>query len=340
MLSNALTKGKTAEQIALFDAETMAKKLDAEIFPFTKVVAIEAASHTLTTADDNVFNYSKLVLALGAHAIKIPFAGNAANEVLSVNDLTDYTMFRQKLTGAKHITIIGPGLIGCEFANDLLNADFDVSIIGPSEQPMDKLLPKEIAKELADKLSQLGADWHFKTTTKSINKAVNGYSVELENGITIKTDLVLSAIGLRAHIELAEAAGLDVNRGVITDGSLQTSSKDIYALGDCAEVMGHNLLFIAPITAASKSLAQTLFGNVTAVKYPAMPVTIKTPCYPLVVSAPGPDVQGHWAIDAVESGFGAKALFVDESNALLGFVLSGDAVVEKRRLTGQLSDVL
>lgn len=341
MLSNALSKGKTAEQIVLFDAETMAKKLNAEIFSFTKIVAIDSESHALTTADGKVFNYSKLVLALGAHVIKIPFAGDASHDVLSVNDIIDYTIFRKKLTDAKHVTIIGPGLIGCEFANDLLNAGFEVSIIGPSEQPMDKLLPKEIAKELADRLSQLGADWHFKTTTKSINKAVNGYLVELENGITIETDLVLSAVGLRSHIELAEAAGLDVNRGVVTDSYLQTSAKDIYALGDCAEVSGHNLLFIAPITAASKSLAQTLSGSLTVVKYPAMPVTIKTPCYPLVVSPPSNDAQGAWNIEAVESGFGSsRALFTDKNKELLGFVLSGDAVSEKRSLAGQLADIL
>lgn len=343
MLSNALTKNKTADEIALFSPEEMAEKLNAEILIFTEVISIEPLSHTLLLTNKEgrgTLSYKQLILALGAHPIQLSIEGNAKDELLSINDLTDYTTFRKRLVDAKHIAIIGPGLIGCEFANDLANAGITTSIIGPGRLPMDNLLPREIAEELMSNLKNIGVKWHLSTTVKSVNKADIGYHLSLENGTEIYADLVLSAIGLHPNIALADNAGLKTNRGIITDEYLQTSANNIYALGDCAEVLGHNLLFIAPITAAAKALAKTLSGSVTAVKYPAMPVGIKTPCYPLVVASPAREVQGEWQIEVAESGFGLKALFMSKDNSLLGFALSGDLVTEKRSLTIQLPNVL
>jgi len=340
VLSNALSKGKTADQIAMFDAETMAEKLAAEIITNTHVDSIDAMQHQLTLSTGQVLQYKKCVLAVGAEPLSLPIKGDCSNEILSINDLADYTVFRQQLNNAKKVAIVGPGLIGCEFANDLIDAGYDVSIIGPNPQLMMGLLPERVATELAEKLTECGVEIHLNTVAKVINTASVGYSLTLENGDTIHADLVVSAIGLRSRTALARSAGLDVSRGVITDKYLQTSDQDIYALGDCAEIAGHNLLYIAPITAAAKSLANTLSGIKTAVKYPAMPVTIKTPCYPLVVAAPARDVSGQWRIETNESASGQKALFENDSNQLLGFVLSGDYVAEKRNLTAQIANLL
>ncbi|NOQ81809.1 MAG: hypothetical protein GQ548_04715, partial [Methylophaga sp.] len=238
------------------------------------------------------------------------------------------------------VAIIGPGLIGCEFANDLINVGTAVSVIGPSSLPMDALLPEPIAAELKITLANAGVDWHFETSTQSINYSDAGYEITLTNGEKLCADVVISAVGLRANIELAQAAGLSVNRGIVTDNTLQTSQPNIYALGDCAEVSGHNLLYIAPIMAAAKALASTLTGNLTPVKYPAMPVAVKTPSYPLITAPPVRDSIGEWQFEKAESGFGIKGLFVADNDDLLGFVLSGDAVSEKQALTKQLPELL
>jgi len=340
MLSNALTKGKSADDIAFFDAKTMADKLDATILTHTYVSQIDKEDHAIVLENGVTHYYSKLILAVGAKPIQLSVEGDAESDLLSVNDLVDYTLFRKKLVGAKHIAIIGPGLIGCEFANDLANAGVFTSVIGPSRTPMENLLPEKIGLELQHHLTELGVAWHLDTATKSINKTDKGYHLILENGDEIDADLVLSVIGLRAKIDLANTAGLKLNRGIVTDHYLRTSAEDIYALGDCAEVAGHQLLFIAPINYGAKALANTLTGAETKVNYPAMPVAIKTPCYPLVVAAPARDAVGEWQIVAAASGFGLKALFVSRHDELLGFVLSGDAVDEKRVLAGQLPTLL
>jgi len=340
MLSNALTKGKTADQIALFDAETMAGKLDATIMTHTVVTAIDAQARMISLGEAKTVDYSQLVLAVGAKPIRIPIDGDAADDVLSINNLADYALFRDKLSNAKRVAIIGPGLIGCEFANDLINVGTAVSVIGPSSLPMNALLPEPIAAELKMTLANAGVDWHFETSTQSINHTDSGYEITLTNGEKLNVDVVVSAVGLRANIDLAQAAGLNVNRGIITDNTLQTSQSNIYALGDCAEVSGHNLLYIAPIMAAAKSLASTLAGTVTAVRYPAMPVAVKTPSYPLITAPPLRDAIGEWQFEKAKSGFGIKGLFVAENDDLLGFVLSGDTVSEKQTLTKQLPELL
>lgn len=341
MLSNALSKGKTADQLSLSSAEAMAKTLGATVINNTKVKHIEPQNQTISIATNSPpISYKNLVLALGASPIRIHVDGNASNDVLSINTLDDYSTFRKQLVGAKHVAIIGPGLIGCEFANDLINTGIAVSVIGPSTLPMTGLVPEPIARELKTTLSKAGVDWYFESTVTSINHAKQGYQLTLSHGQQLQADVVISAIGLRSNTDLAKAMGLNTNNGIVTDEYLQTSQPNIYALGDCAEVSGHNLLYIAPILAAAKALAKTLSGETTAVKYPAMPVAIKTPIYPLVVASPEESATGNWTFEKAPSGFGIKGLFKSDNDTLLGFVLSGDTVSEKQALTKQLPHIL
>ena len=341
MLSNALSKDKTAEDIAMFDAGAMAKTLNAEIIINHVVTRISPQAHTLIMENGSQYHYKKLILAVGASPILLPIEGDAANEILSINTLLDYTVFRQRLVDAKHVALIGPGLIGCEFANDLIaSTDVRVSVIGPSSTPMDTVLPESVAVELQQHLSDAGVEWHLNATAKAIGFSDHGFDLTLSSEAVIKPDLVISAVGLRPNISLAFEAGLMVNRGVVTDEFLQTTEKDIYALGDCAEVKGHSLLFVAPLIAAAKALAKTLAGEITAVHYSAMPVAVKTPLYPLVVASPVEKAEGEWRFEKAGSGFGVKALFVGSDEHLLGFVLSGDYVKEKQALAKQLPDII
>jgi rubredoxin-NAD+ reductase len=342
MLSNALSKGKTAEQLSLSNSDAMAKTLNITIINNSIVSDIDPQLQTVTLTNAAPLHYKQLILALGATPIRNMLQGNATDDVLPINNLNDYTKFREQLVNANHVSIIGPGLIGCEFANDLINTGIAVSVIGPSKLPMEGLLPEPIATELKTTLSNVGVDWHLQNTVTTVNYATttNGYELTLSNGDLVQADIVISAIGLSPNIELAKTIGIKVKRGIVTDEYLQTSQPNIYALGDCAEVAGHNLLFIAPILAAAKALAKTLSGETTAVKYPAMPVAIKTPNYPLIVATPALLAKGAWQFESAPSGFGLKAVFTNDSAALLGFVLSGDMVSEKQALTKLLPDIL
>jgi rubredoxin-NAD+ reductase len=137
---------------------------------------------------------------------------------------------------------------------------------------------------------------------------------------------------------LAQAAGLNVERGVVVDRELRTSHENIYALGDCAEVEGQNLMYVMPLMACARALAQTLAGKPTAVTYGPMPVTVKTPACPLVVALINKGAQGQWKVEG--NGRDIKALCIDSDGKLLGYALTGAAVGEKLSLNKQLPPVL
>jgi rubredoxin-NAD+ reductase len=187
-------------------------------------------------------------------------------------------------------------------------------------------------------LEEKGATFHFGPLVQAVNKADKGVTVSLNSGATIAADMVVSGVGVRPRTELAAAAGLQTNRGITTNRLLETSAKNVYALGDCAEVDGHVLVFVAPLMAAARALGKTLAGESTEVVYPAMPVTIKTPACPVVESPVGPGTEGEWTITA--DGNSVKAEFHNANGDLLGFALTGDATKEKMALQKMLPAIL
>jgi rubredoxin-NAD+ reductase len=165
-----------------------------------------------------------------------------------------------------------------------------------------------------------------------------GLEAHLSDGEVVPCDVVVSAIGLRPRVDLAAAAGLQTGRGIMVDRQLKTSHANIYALGDCAEVDGLNLLYVMPLMSCARALAQTLAGNPTAVTYGAMPVTVKTPVCPLVVSPLPRGREGVWTVEG--QGADIKALCHDASGNLLGYALTGAAVMEKLALNKALPPLM
>jgi rubredoxin-NAD+ reductase len=302
------------------------------------VTAISPSNKYLVLQDGEKIDYDQLVLALGANQIRLPLEGNGTEEILSVNNLDDYRRFRNSLTTKKKISILGAGLIGCEFANDLVVAGYNVHVIDISTQPLGRLLPLAGGIFLQRKLEATGVIFHMDTITKRVDKTGKKLQLTFVNRKTLQTDIVLTAVGLVPHTSLAEEAGIKVNRGIVVNRSLQTSYNDIYALGDCAEVEGKVLPFVMPIMHAARALAATLAKKPTPVQYPAMPVLVKTPACPTVVSPPNPGTKGEWQVE--EASDGIKALFKDSENNLLGYALLGTAIKEKNSLTKELPPVM
>lgn len=336
-LSNAFAGNKAPEQIALGDATKMATQLNMRIEAETWVKAINAESHEITLEKNGetiTQPYSKLVLAVGANPIRLAIAGDGSDDIHVVNSLTDYRTFRENLSKRKdkRVVILGAGLIGCEFANDLLHSNYDVTVIDLAPQPLGRLLPNHVAEAFKTNLEQAGIKFALSTTVEKVTKVNDGedYAVTLANGQTLVADIVLSAIGLQPNIALAKEANIQTSRGIITNTLLETSQPDIYAVGDCAEVNGTLLPFVMPIMQQARALAKTLSGQSTNVHYPAMPVAVKTPAAPLTVLPAPLDVEVNWETEEFDDGMLAKA--ADGQGTLRGFVLLG-ATAGKQRLT-------
>jgi rubredoxin-NAD+ reductase len=315
----------------------MASQLSIDILAQTDVSAIDIAAQKLQTSSGPI-SYGKLVLALGADQIRIPLEGNAANEVITVNDLEDYEKFRQAIAGKKKVAILGAGLIGCEFANDLALGGYEIDVIDLAPQVLGRLLPEPAAKALQDKLSEAGVRWHFSTTVQTVNRNGDALEIQLANGHSISCDVVLSAVGLKPRLDLANTAGIKTGVGIQVNRHLETSLSNVYSLGDCAEVDGLVLPYVMPIMQAARALAPTLLGQVTALSYPAMPVMVKTPALPTVVSPPAKGTDGQWKTTVVEGGIEAR--FETSDGKLLGFALMGTATSQRAALTKELPPIL
>ena len=334
MLSNALAQGKSAAQLLNTTGIGMAAQLNLRLVSHAHVTAIDTAGQRVKTAEGE-HAYTSLVLALGADPIRLALAGDAAARVHSVNHLRDYAGFRAALEGKRSVVIFGAGLIGCEFANDLAGAGIAVRVIDPAAAPMASLLPPAIGNALAERLHAQGVHWHFGRTAARVDHSDAGYQVTLDDGSQLTADLVLSAVGLRPRVQMAAAAGITVERGIVVDRFLRSSAPQVYALGDCAQYEGRVLPYVLPIMNAARALGASLAGTPTPVVFPAMPVVVKTPALPIVVCPPAPGAAGAW--NALSAEDGTRMTFEDESGRLAGFALCGARTAERAALAKRMA---
>jgi rubredoxin---NAD+ reductase len=330
MLSNALAGNKTAATLVMKLADKMAAELNAEIVANTEAKHIDTALKRIVLADGRTFDYRDLVLALGADPIRLPLQGDAADAVLSVNDLDDYARFAERLAGVTRVAILGAGLIGCEFANDLLARGIVPTVLDLADRPLSRLLPEGASARLRERLEAAGVVFRFGVGAARVDRAGGSLRVGLTDGRTFDCDLVLSAIGLRPRTGLAKEAGLQVQRGITVDQLLASSSPHVFAIGDCAEVQGHSLPYVLPIMQQARALGATLAGTPTKLIYPAMAVTVKTPACPTVVCPPPANAEGAWLVKSTDDACDAR--FVGADGSLLGFALLGTATSLRQSL--------
>lgn len=337
MLSTGFGKNKEADGLSMATPEAMAGQLKALVRTHTRISGIDPGHKQLWIGEEAV-PYRDLILAWGAQTVQVPVEGDAQDAIFPINDLEDYARFRAAAAGKRRVLILGAGLIGCEFANDLIAGGYEVDLVAPCEQVMPTLLHPAAAAAVQAGLESLGARMHLGPVMTRLQRTQAGLEAHLSDGSVIPCDVVVSAIGLRPRIDMAAAAGIQVNRGIEVNRQLKTSHDNIYALGDCAEVEGLSLLYVMPLMSCARALAQTLAGNPTTVSYGPMPITVKTPVCPLVVSPVPRGYEGVWTVEG--QGGDIKALCRDADGKLLGYALTGEAVRDKLALNKELPALL
>lgn len=339
LLSNALAKQETPDTLVQKTAEAKAQELNVVLVSRCRALSIDAERRIVRTTRGD-FAYSDLVLATGASQ-RIIWPDNAERDWIdTVNDLDDYRRWYAKLgRGARRVLLIGAGLIGSEFADDLMSRGVNVDLVDPAPWPLSRLLPEAIGQRLAENFDTAGARLHMGRSVKRLDRVESGgFSARLDNGERLTCDLVLSAVGLVPQTELAASAGLAIGRGVKVDDRLGTSDPHIYAMGDCAETRAGVLPYILPLMAQAKVLAKVLAGAEQKLSMKAMPVTVKTTSLSLVVCPPNADVAGRWSVEG--RGDDYAAVFHDASGAPRGFALSGAAVTRRGEFGRQMPALL
>ena len=339
MLSNAIALGKGAHQLRSHSAAQMALQLDATVLAHTRVMAIDTGTRTLKT-DKGSVSYGQLVLAVGAQPIRLPMDGDGAADVLSVNHIDDYAQLRARLdtlSTPARVTIIGAGLIGCEFADDLLAGGHHVTLVDPNLRPLAALAAPSLSAGLTKAWATRALTLRLGTTVASVARAGDGMLVTLADGDTLDADLVLSAVGLRPMLALAQAAGLATGRGIMVDAFGQTSVPAIFALGDCAQYARVGVLpYVAPMLAAARAIAATLTGTPTPIAHKHEAVIVKTPSYKLALAPPAPGLPGNWVDE--HDGERTISRFVDEQGQLHGFGLSAHTPALRQKLQSEITN--
>ena len=348
MLSNAFAQGKSAQQLVTQTSQQMAMQLAATILAETSVLGIDTQERTVRT-DQGTFAYSELVLAVGAQSIRLPIMGNAAPMVLTVNHVDDYGVFRALVDShgqSTRVAILGAGLIGCEFADDLSGAGHIVTLIDPNVLPLASLAAPALSRALHRALSSNGVQMRLGATAVSIERGDPLTRVTLSDGSVVDADLVLSAVGLRPDCTLAAAAGLTVNHGIVVNAMGASSNAHVFALGDCAEytvgVAGttHLMPYIAPLMSAARAIARTLTGAPCLIDLKPSPVMVKTPSFPLALMAPpsGATVGGAWIDDVGEARVISR--FYDAAGVMVGFGVGPQDAAIRNALMASLGSTL
>lgn len=341
MLSTALSMGKTPESLMSMTSEKMAEQYKLSIFTHTKVTKIMPEQNSLLICKHeekesprDSLQYSHLIFCTGAEPYLPPINGKAKEDIFHINDIYEYALFREKIINKKKIILLGGGLVGCEFANDLSQAGYSVDVIELAKTPIAKLLPAYIGEKLQAALEKQGVQWHLGKKAQSIEKDHGLYCLTLEDGEKIEGDLVLSAIGLKPRIDLAKEAGITTHIGITVNSYLKTNIDNIYAMGDCAEMNGFILPYIAPIMQSAKALAATLTGEMTSLSLPAMAIGIKTSAYPLVVCQPPHLSDLSWEFEESEDHI--RGYLKDKNHHLKGFILTHSITKERATLAQSL----
>lgn len=325
-LSTALAHNKQPEDLVVTPMEKMATQLSVTIQTHTSVTGIDRQAQQLVCGDQT-YDYDQLVLACGSVPRDLHLQGSGVDRVLSVNSLADYQVFRGRLSPGHRVVIIGAGLVGCEFAHDLIQAGYDVAVVAPESTPLEALLPSPLGSAFQESLSGLGVQWHLGCLVDSIESDTAGAQVHLNDGVVVTADLVLSAAGLVNEWSWLEGTGLTNSEGIVVSADLSTEDAHIYAMGDCAVIDGQVRRYIAPIMHQARALSATLTGEETSVSFPLMPVVVKTPSFPLCILPPPVGVAGSWECEG--SGQVWTAAYRDNTGQLKGFALAGEGVRDR-----------
>lgn len=337
-LSTALAKGKTAEGLVTSSAEKMIAQLRLDARIGREALAIDRAGKALLTTGGPV-PYDALVLATGALPVRPPIAGEAAHRAIAVNQLDHYERFRKELPDGARVLIMGSGLVGTEFANDLVSTGYRPVVVDMLPLPLAQLVPPAVGEKVRDALAAEGVEWHLGRKVSAIDYKgdVPGYVASLDDGTRIEADLVLSAVGLHPNVKLAAEAGLEIGRGIKVNACGQTSDPAIFAIGDCAEYPHGLSAYVTPIMAAARGIAPSALGTPTEMRFPPLSVQVKTTLLPINLLPPPQSAAGEWRC-LEDDAQGSKHVFVDSGGIMRGYVLTRDKCEERMAMDATVGE--
>jgi NADPH-dependent 2,4-dienoyl-CoA reductase/sulfur reductase-like enzyme len=195
-----------------------------------KVAEIDARARTVALAGGDKVSYDRLLLATGAEPVRLTIPGADLPHVRTLRSLADCRAVIKRAAAARRVVVVGASFIGLEAAAALRARKIEVHVVAPEKRPMERILGAQMGDFVRALHEEHGVIFHLEDTASAIEEN----QVILKSGKTLAADLVVVGIGVRPRTQLAEKAGIALDRGVLVDAYLKTNVPEIFAAGDIA----------------------------------------------------------------------------------------------------------
>lgn len=318
-LSHFISKDPALKQLLIHD-EAWYREKNIEIVLGRRVKKIDPIQGMIQLDNGEQVAYDKLLIANGSKPFVPSVAGVEKKGVYTLRSLEDLKEIQHYLKGCKEVAVIGGGLLGLEAAWALKERDLKVNVV----EFFDYLLPRQLDQELSsyikEQLETMGLHIHLSAAAQEITGDERVTGVRIKDGRNIPADMVLFSAGIRPNIEIVEGTDLQINKGIIVDGFMRTSVKNIYAAGDIAEMKDNAMGLWSVAMDQGKVAGKNMAGN--AIIYaPIQPATMLSIGGLSLFSAG--EISGEKETVAYRNQQIFHKLFVEDGK-LVGGVLTGD----------------
>lgn len=235
-LISYLLWGKTDRQRMKYRPDSFYEDNKVDTLFGVKATALHPEEHTLELDNGETVTYGKLLLATGSRPFIPPMEGlDQVEKKFTFMTLNDALALEEAITPDSKVLIVGAGLIGLKCAEGIFEKVASLTVVDLANRILPSILDAEGSKLVQEYIEKKGVKFYL---SDSVAKFEDGMA-RLNSGAEVEYDVVVIAVGVRPNVELAQQAGIDVNRGILTDVHCATSAADVYAAGDCT--VSHNI---------------------------------------------------------------------------------------------------
>ncbi|HLN16521.1 MAG TPA: FAD-dependent oxidoreductase [Acidimicrobiales bacterium] len=233
-LSKDYLRGEVGPDAAFVHDEGYYDEHGIELLTSTSAQRLDVEGRQVTLDSGETVSYDAVLLTTGAAARRLSITGSDLDGVHYLRTMEDADRLREALGRGGPLVVIGAGWIGCEVAASARQMGVDVALVEMGDLPLERVLGPELGRFYRDVHAEHGVDMHFGTGIEALRGGSKVDAVDLTDGTSLPADVVVVGVGVAPRTELAEAAGLTVDNGIVTDEHLAASVTGVYAAGDVA----------------------------------------------------------------------------------------------------------